>query len=283
MAPTSSTALAPHMNGLPKLPTPAKITSAEARKLSQSFFRQFATLQEGTPEYQNMRNMLIEMNISLVIFSASRFRSRRPGEMEDIIQVGMIGLIKAIDRFDLSRGVEFASFAVPFIVGEIKRFFRDSTWAVHVPRRLQEARIQLSHATEELLSRLGRTPTIQELSEAMSLPEEEVREARLAANAYSTASLDAVISRGNEGETTAQECIGTEDRALQRVEDLHSLASLVADLCERDQQIIYLRFVEELSQAQIGKRLGISQMHVSRLLSRVLHLLREGMLSSLQV
>ncbi|WP_428837243.1 RNA polymerase sigma factor SigF [Streptomyces coeruleofuscus] len=265
---------------LPEVADPSRVTPKDARELSKLFFQQLAVLEEGTQEYQYARNTLIEMNMSLVRFAAGRFRSRGPEEMEDIVQVGMIGLIKAIDRFELSREAEFTSFAIPYIVGEIKRFFRDTTWAVHVPRRLQEARVQLARATEELRSRLGRTPTVKELSELMSLPEDEVREARLAANGYNSASLDATISGSADGEAALQDFIGTLDTDLELVEDFHALAPLIAELDERDRQIIHMRFVEELTQAQIGERLGVSQMHVSRLLSRTLARLREGMLTT---
>ncbi|MFF9157522.1 sigma-70 family RNA polymerase sigma factor, partial [Streptomyces sp. NPDC014846] len=166
------------------------------------------------------------------------------------------------------------------IVGEIKRFFRDTSWAVHVPRRLQEARVQLARATEELRSRLGRTPTVKELSELMSLSEDEVIEARLAANGYNSASLDAAINSSEDGETALQDFLGTEDTALELVEDFHALAPMIAELPERDRLILHLRFVEEMTQAQIGERLGVSQMHVSRLLSRTLKRLREGMLTT---
>jgi RNA polymerase sigma-B factor len=199
--------------------------------------------------------------------------------MEDIVQVGMIGLIKAIDRFELSREVEFTSFAVPYIVGEIKRFFRDTSWAVHVPRRLQEARVELARATEELGSRLGRRPTTKELAELMNLPEQEVVDAMVAANGYTSASLDAAVSGAEEGENVLADFIGTDDTGMELVEDLHSLAPLLAQLDERDRRIIHMRFVEELTQAQIGERLGISQMHVSRLLNRLLTRLRQGMLT----
>ncbi|MFC9950666.1 RNA polymerase sigma factor SigF [Streptomyces prasinus] len=263
----------------PEVADPSRVAPRDARELSKLFFDQLAVLEEGTQEYSYARNTLIEMNMSLVRFAAGRFRSRGPEEMEDIVQVGMIGLIKAIDRFDLSRETEFTSFAIPYIVGEIKRFFRDTTWAVHVPRRLQEARVQLARATEELRSRLGRTPTVKELSELMSLPEEEVREARLAANGYNSASLDATISGSEDGEAALQDFIGTQDQALELVEDFHALAPLIAELDERDRQIIHMRFVEELTQAQIGEHLGVSQMHVSRLLSRTLARLRKGMLT----
>ncbi|MGW2638181.1 RNA polymerase sigma factor SigF [Streptomyces sp. NPDC001348] len=266
--------------GLPEVADPSKVAPRDARELSRLFFDQLAVLEEGTPEYQYARNTLIEMNMSLVRFAAGRFRSRGPEEMEDIVQVGMIGLIKAIDRFDLSREAEFTSFAVPYIVGEIKRFFRDTSWAVHVPRRLQEARVQLAKATEELRSRLGRTPTVRELATLMCLSEEEVVEARLAANGYNSSSLDAAISGSEDGETALADFVGAEDTALELVEDFHALAPMIAELAERDRQIIHMRFVEELTQAQIGERLGISQMHVSRLLSRTLTRLREGMLAT---
>ncbi|MGW7236632.1 RNA polymerase sigma factor SigF [Streptomyces sp. NPDC054804] len=264
---------------LPEVADPSRVAPKDARELSRLFFDQLAVLEEGTAEYSYARNTLIEMNMSLVRYAAGRFRSRGAEEMEDIVQVGMIGLIKAIDRFELSREVEFTSFAIPYIVGEIKRFFRDTSWAVHVPRRLQEARVQLARATEELRSRLGRTPTVKELSELMSLPEEEVREARLAANGYNSSSLDAALGGSEDGESALQDFIGSEDQALELVEDFHVLAPLIAELDERDRQIIHMRFVEELTQAQIGEHLGVSQMHVSRLLSRTLARLREGMLT----
>jgi RNA polymerase sigma-B factor len=200
--------------------------------------------------------------------------------MEDIVQVGTIGLIKAIDRFELSREVEFTSFAVPYIVGEIKRFFRDTTWAVHVPRRLQEARVALAKATEELRSRLGRMPTTRELSELMSLSEEEVIEARKAANGYTSASLDAAITSSEDGEAALADFIGIDDNALELVEDFNALAPLISQLDDRERRIIHMRFVDELTQAQIGEHLGVSQMHVSRLLNRTLAKLRTGMLAT---
>ncbi|RSS59366.1 RNA polymerase sigma factor SigF [Streptomyces sp. WAC01280] len=265
---------------LPVIPDALAVAPKDARALSKIFFRELTVLEEGTHEYQYARNTLIEMNMSLVRYAAGRFR-HRGDEMEDIVQVGMIGLIKAIDRFELSREVEFTTFAVPYIVGEIKRFFRDTSWAVHVPRRLQEARVELAKATEELSTRLGRTPTVQELAELMSLTEEEVTEARLASNGYNSSSLDAALSGENEdGEASLADFIGSEDPAMELVEDFHALAPLIADLDERDRQIIHLRFVEELTQSQIGERLGCSQMHVSRLLSRTVKRLRQGLLET---
>ncbi|QEU87281.1 RNA polymerase sigma factor SigF [Streptomyces viridosporus] len=265
---------------LPEVVDPGQVAPKDARELSRLFFRQLAVLEEGTPEYQYARNTLIEMNMSLVRFAAGRFRSRGPEEMEDIVQVGMIGLIKAIDRFELSREVEFTSFAIPYIVGEMKRFFRDTSWSVHVPRRLQEARVQLARATEELRTRLGRTPTTRELAQLMSLTEEEVNEARIAANGYNSASLDAAIGSEPDGESVLADFIGSEDAALELVEDFHALAPMIAELDERERKIIHWRFVEELTQAEIGERLGCSQMHVSRLISRILKRLRAGLLTT---
>ncbi|MGX4694198.1 RNA polymerase sigma factor SigF [Streptomyces sp. JNUCC 63] len=265
---------------LPEVADPSQVAPTDARALSRVFFDRLTTLEEGTPEYQYARNTLIEMNMSLVRYAAGRFRSRGPQEMEDIVQVGMIGLIKAIDRFELAREVEFTSFAVPYIVGEIKRFFRDTSWAVHVPRRLQEARVELAKATEELGSRLGRKPTTKELAELMNLPEQEVVDAMVASNGYTSASLDAAVGGSEDGESVLADFIGAEDTGMELVEDVHSLAPLLAELDERDRQIIHMRFVEELTQAQIGERLGISQMHVSRLLNRLLTRLRQGLLTT---
>ncbi|WP_411077662.1 RNA polymerase sigma factor SigF [Streptomyces sp. cmx-10-25] len=262
---------------MPVLEAPHEVAPQDARALTKVFLRELAEREEGTEAYQYVRNTLIEINMSLVRYAAGRFRARAD-EMEDIVQVGMIGLIKAIDRFDLSREVEFATFAVPYIVGEIKRFFRDTTWAVHVPRRLQEARVELAKATDELSSRLGRAPRVAELSMLMGLPEEEVVEAQIASNGYNSTSLDAAINGGDEEDEAAlADFIGGEDPALELFENFHTLAPLVVALDERDRLLLHLRFVEELTQAQIGERLGVSQMHVSRLLARSLNRLREGM------
>ncbi|MFG2839501.1 RNA polymerase sigma factor SigF [Streptomyces zaomyceticus] len=263
---------------LPVLEAPHELPPQDARALSKVFLRELAAREEGTEGHQYVRSTLIEMNMSLVVYAAGRFRARGD-EMEDVVQVGMVGLIKAIDRFDLSREVEFATFAVPYIVGEIKRFFRDTTWAVHVPRRLQEARVELAKATDELSSRLGRAPLIAELAPVMDLSEDQVVEAQVAANGYNSTSLDARISGGAEEDEDAAlaDLLGQEDPALALFEDFHTLAPLVEALGERDRLLLHLRFVEELTQTEIGERLGVSQMHVSRLLARSLKRLREGM------
>ncbi|MDC2954599.1 RNA polymerase sigma factor SigF [Streptomyces gilvifuscus] len=267
---------------LPGIEEPRSVAPRDARELSRQFFQRLAELEEGTHEYQYARNTLIEMNMSLVRFAAGRFRGRGD-EMEDLVQTGMIGLIKAIDRFELTREVEFTSFALPYIVGEIKRFFRDTTWAVHVPRRLQELRVELAKAREELGSRLDREPTVAELATLMNIPEREVIEAQIAANGYNSSSLDAALTGdGPEGgEAVLADFIGVEEDGLRLVEDFQSLAPLMAELGERDREILHMRFVEEATQAEIGERLGCSQMHVSRLIKRIIARLREGMLGEL--
>ena len=267
---------------LPGIAEPRAVAPRDARELSRQFFQRLSELEEGTHEFQYARNTLIEMNMSLVRFAAGRFRGRGD-EMEDLVQTGMIGLIKAIDRFELSREVEFTSFALPYIVGEIKRFFRDTTWAVHVPRRLQELRVELAKAREELASRLDREPTVPELATLMNIPEDEVIEAQIASNGYNSSSLDAALTgEGPEGgEAVLADFIGVEEDGLRLVEDFQSLAPLMAELGERDRQIIHMRFVEEATQAEIGERLGCSQMHVSRLIKRIIAQLREGMLGEL--
>ncbi|MFJ6084767.1 RNA polymerase sigma factor SigF [Streptomyces sp. NPDC092369] len=267
---------------LPGIAEPRAVAPRDARELSRQFFQRLSELEEGTQEFQYARNTLIEMNMSLVRFAAGRFRGRGD-DMEDIVQTGMIGLIKAIDRFELSREVEFTSFALPYIVGEIKRFFRDTTWAVHVPRRLQELRVELAKAREELASRLDREPSVAELATLMNISESQVIEGQIASNGYNSSSLDAALTGdGAEGgESVLADFIGVEEDGLRLVEDCQSLAPLMAELGERDRQIIHMRFVEEATQAEIGERLGCSQMHVSRLIKRIIARLREGMLGEL--
>ncbi|AZM56881.1 B/F/G family RNA polymerase sigma-70 factor [Streptomyces sp. WAC 01529] len=257
---------------------PASVAPRDARAISKRFFDRLGELEEGTHEYQYVRNCLIEINLSLVKYAASRFRHRGVQEMEDIVQVGTIGLIKAIDRFELSREVEFATFAVPYITGEIKRFFRDTSWAVHVPRRLQEARLELSKATEELRTRLGRTPTIAELAELMQLDPAEVSEAQKASNGYASVSLDAAIGgEDSDTESALTDFIGVEEDRFDLIDNFHALAPLIAGLDDRERRIIHLRFVEEQTQTQIGELLGCSQMHVSRLITRIVAKLRAGL------
>lgn len=264
---------------LPWIEDAGKVAPQDARAMSKLFFDRLQVLEEGTHEHQYARNTLIEMNLSLVRFAASRFRNRGGDDTEDIIQVGTIGLIKAIDRFDLSREVEFATFAVPYIVGEIKRFFRDTTWSVHVPRRLQELRVELAKAKEQLSAKLDRDPTVAELAAHLDLPEEEIIEGLVAANGYSAGSLDTPSADSESGsdQRAYADVLGEDDPGMESVENLHALAPLLRQLDERERKIVNMRFGQEMTQAQIGAELGVSQMHVSRLLSRIVQRLRTGM------
>ncbi|WP_443333524.1 SigB/SigF/SigG family RNA polymerase sigma factor [Streptomyces sp. CB00455] len=289
-SPETATGLRPAANitpaatpaDLPRIDNAREVAPADARGLSKAFFERLATLEEGTRERQYVRNTLIEMNLSLVQFAARRFRNRTDGtEMEDLIQVGTVGLIKAIDRFDPSMGNEFATLALPYITGEIKRHFRDTSWAVRVPRRLQELRIELARGKEELSSVLDRAPTVKELAAHLELDEEAVIEGLVAANGHSSQPLETEQNESSDTPSRAlADTLGEDDPAMELFEDLHTLAPLLEQLDGRDKLILQMRFGQEMTQAQIGERLGISQMQVSRLLTRTLNRLREGMLAS---
>ncbi|MFI1396815.1 RNA polymerase sigma factor SigF [Streptomyces sp. NPDC020681] len=264
---------------LPEVPDPGQVAPRDAREISKVFFVRLASLDEGTHEHQYVRNTLIELNLALVKYAAGRFRNRAE-QMEDIVQVGTIGLIKAIDRFELSREVEFATFAVPYIVGEIKRFFRDTSWAVHVPRRLQELRIDLAKATDELSQELDRTPSTAELAGHLGLDEEEVIEGVVASNGYTAGSIDMPVEDSSDhASTPLSDRLGGPDADLEIAENVQALKPLIEELDERDRRILRMRFGEELTQSEIGTELGVSQMHVSRLLTRITTRLREGLLA----
>ncbi|MFE1880745.1 RNA polymerase sigma factor SigF [Streptomyces diastatochromogenes] len=245
------------------------------RSGARAMFVELRKLNQGSPEYAELRNQLVRMHLPLVEHLARRFRNR--GEpLDDLTQVATIGLIKSVDRFDPERGVEFSTYATPTVVGEIKRHFRDKGWAVRVPRRLQELRLALTTATAELSQQHGRSPTVHELAEKLAISEEEVLEGLESANAYSTLSLD-VPDTDDESPAVA-DTLGAEDEALEGVEYRESLKPLLEDLPPREKRILLLRFFGNMTQSQIAQEVGISQMHVSRLLARTLAQLREKLL-----
>jgi RNA polymerase sigma-B factor len=228
------------------------------------------------PAHRRARDELVTLHLPLVHFLARRFRDR--GEpLDDLVQVGTIGLIKAVDRFDPERGVEFSTYATPTIVGEIKRHFRDKGWAIRVPRRLQELRISLGQATAELSQRSGRAPTVAELAAHLDISEDEVIEGLEGAQAYSTSSLDAHASSDDDSSPSLVDRLGGEDLDLEAVEYRESLKPLLAALPSRERRILALRFFHGMTQSEIAAEVGISQMHVSRLLAKSLSTLREGM------
>jgi RNA polymerase sigma-B factor len=224
-------------------------------------------------ERLGVRARLVDQYIGLVEFLARRFRNR--GEpLEDLVQVGTIGLLKAIERFDLDRKVEFSTYATPTIVGELKRHFRDKGWAVRVPRRLQELHLELTKVVTYLGQELGRSPTVPEIAKAAGLSEEEVLEGLEIAQAYNFTSLDAPIDSTDSDSTSFAEQLGEDDEHLDNLEYRASLAPEMAKLPERERRILYLRFFKAMTQSEIADKLGISQMHVSRLLNRTLITLR---------
>ncbi|MEV5318376.1 RNA polymerase sigma factor SigF [Streptomyces sp. NPDC052687] len=255
--------------------TPAAHHDPQDRSGARALFIELRSLPQGSPEYAELRNRLVRMHLPLVEHLARRFRNR--GEpLDDLTQVATIGLIKSVDRFDPDRGVEFSTYATPTVVGEIKRHFRDKGWAVRVPRRLQELRLSLTTATAELSQLHGRSPTVHELAEKLAISEEEVLEGLESANAYSTLSLD-VPDTDDESPAVA-DTLGAEDEALEGVEYRESLKPLLEDLPPREKRILLLRFFGNMTQSQIAQEVGISQMHVSRLLARTLAQLREKLL-----
>lgn len=221
------------------------------------------------------RDELVTMYLNLVKYLASRFRNR--GEpIEDLVQVGTIGLIKAIDRFDIDRQVEFTTYATPTIVGELKRYFRDKGWAIKVPRRLQELSFRVNQAVDALTQELQRSPTIDELADYLGVTSDEVLEAMETSEAYNFVSLE--TDRGGDGSDTFSilEYIGEDDALMLAIDDRTTLQEAFKKLSPQEQRVLYLRFFEGLTQTEIARRLEISQMQVSRLLRRTLRVLRES-------
>jgi RNA polymerase sigma-B factor len=256
---------------------PAPVSENRSRaERTAPLFAELATLEKGDPRRERLREILVEEHLPLVRHFARRF-SNRGEPFDDLLQVGTLGLIAAIDRFDPSRGVEFLSFAVPTITGEIKRHFRDQGWSVRVPRRLQELHLSLNAAVSELSQKNGHAPTPSELAEHLGIPRAEVLEGLAVANAYRSSSLDERLS-GEEDSPTLAATLGEEDAALEGVEYRESLQPLLATIPARERRILILRFFGNMTQSQIAADIGISQMHVSRLLSQTLAKLREGLL-----
>jgi RNA polymerase sigma-B factor len=229
-------------------------------------FHEYATTRDRA-----LRDDLITAHMGLAEYLARRFTNR--GEpLDDLVQVAALGLLKAVDRFDPERGLEFSTYATPTIVGELKRHFRDKGWAVRVPRRVQELHLRLGSVVSILSQELGRSPTIGEIAHSAAVSEEEVLEAIEAGHAYRFTSLDAPA--GNDDEMSLSSELGAEDQGLIDSEHRVTLSPLIAQFPPRERMILHLRFFEGLTQSEIAARLGISQMHVSRLLARALAQLR---------
>ncbi|MDZ5620861.1 RNA polymerase sigma factor SigF [Nocardioides sp. HM23] len=248
----------------------------ETRRENARLFAVFRDPDVSDADRDGAREALVHLHLALVEHCARRFRNR--GEpFEDLVQVGTIGLIKSVDRFDTDRGVEFSTYATPTIIGEIKRYFRDKGWAIRVPRRLQELRMQISASTAELTQSLGRSPTPREIAEAIGCSVEEIVEGMESSNAYATLSLDATDDSDDGGGQSMLDAIGIDDDALEQVEIRESVKPLLESLPPREKKILLLRFFKNMTQSQIAAEIGVSQMHVSRLLTRTLDQLRESL------
>ncbi len=240
---------------------------------AERLFREYARTRD-----QYSRDQLIAMHQNLVRFLAGKFANR--GEpLEDLVQVGSIGLVNAVDRYDAERGNKFSTYATPTIVGEIRRYFRDKAWSLKVPRRLQELNQAANKAVDALAVKLGRSPTVAEIAKAIGATEEETLEAIELGNAYDTVSLDSRMSTESESAPmTLAEFVGGEDEVLKNLQQYGDLNAAIEALDEREKAIIQLRFFNDLSQAEVAKNLNISQMHVSRLQNRALTSLRKLLL-----
>jgi RNA polymerase sigma-B factor len=260
-------------------PAAPRSASREATDVTAlSLLSLLADLPEGSTDRQRIRARLVEMYLPLARYLAQRFRNR--GEpFDDLTQVANLGLVRAIDRFDPGQGTAFTSYAIPMITGELKRHFRDKCWDVRVPRRLQELRMRISRCTEELTHTLGRSPTVADLAVRLDASEEEIIEGIEAGQAYQTLSLDAPV-RGGDGDVTGLgDLLGDADTGIEQVEVREALRPLLAGLPVRDQRILAMRFSGNMTQSQIAAELGLSQMHVSRLLAAALTKLRAGLLA----
>lgn len=238
-------------------------------------FRELALYDSGSTAFQRQRDIIIERCLPLADHIARRFRGRGEAH-EDLVQVARVGLLNAVNRFDVDTANDFLAFAVPTMMGEVRRYFRDHGWSLKVPRRLKELNVRLNSARAELTQLLNRAPTPTELAAHLGIDREEVVEGLVAANAYSTRSTEQATQFGGEGEgLTLQDTFGDLDDNIQRVVDVETVYPLLAGLPERDRLVLKLRFFDDKTQSQIAEEIGVSQMHVSRLLSRALATLRE--------
>jgi RNA polymerase sigma-B factor len=236
-------------------------------------FREQATVAAGSAEFQRQRDKIVQRCLPLADHIARRFEGR--GEpRDDLVQVARVGLVNAVARFDVNAGPDFVSFAVPTIMGEVRRHFRDNSWSIKVPRRLKELHLRLGAATADLSQRLGRAPTASELAKELDMDRNEVIEGLVAGNSYNTLSIDSGGSADDEARAIV-DTLGDVDAGLERIENREALRPLLDGLPERERTVLVLRFFEAMTQTQIAERVGISQMHVSRLLAKSLTRLRD--------
>ncbi|MCV7315536.1 RNA polymerase sigma factor SigF [Mycolicibacillus parakoreensis] len=239
-------------------------------------FRRLAALPAASPRFCAQRDKIVERCLPLADHIARRFDGRGENR-EDLVQVARVGLVNAVARFDVEAGSDFVSFAVPTIMGEVRRHFRDNSWSVKVPRRLKEMHLRLGAATAELSQRLGRAPTPSELATEMEVSRREVVEGLVAGSSYNTLSIDSGSGGGDDDVRAIADTLGSVDAGMDRIDNLETLRPLLAALPERERTVLILRFFESMTQTQIAERVGVSQMHVSRLLAKSLARLRTQM------
>jgi RNA polymerase sigma-B factor len=242
----------------------------------ERLFRRLAALPADDPRRAGVRERLVVVHMPLADHIACRY-SRRGVEFDDLVQVARVGLIKAIDRFDPDRGSAFLAFAVPTVMGEVRRYFRDRRWAVRVPRRVKELYLMINAARRELTQRDGHAPSSRDLASYLDTTEEEVLEGLKAGDAFAAISLETPV-RARAGAPRLADALGADDRALEAVDNHESLIPLLKDVPSREQYVLHLRFVFDKTQAEIAEEIGVSQMQVSRLLSATLSRLRAGLL-----
>lgn len=256
-------------------------TGARSRSRGDSYdniepmFKELAEIDPADPLREKVRERLIGRCMPLADHIARKF-SGRGESFDDLLQVARVGLVQAVDRFDVTRGSSFLSFAVPTVMGEVRRHFRDNTWAVRVPRRTKEIQISIGGAIDRLAQQKGRLPKAREIAEELGVELVEVTQALIAGNAYQLSSLDSVTS--DDGENTPlslMEVLGEVEPRYDRVDEFLAVKPLIAELPEREQRVLIMRFFENMTQIQIAEHLGVSQMHVSRILTRTLTALRE--------
>ncbi|BFV60222.1 RNA polymerase sigma factor SigF [Kitasatospora sp. CMC57] len=275
VATSDSTTLLPEEFHRPSRREMRAMGKTEARALSDALFERLAGLERESAAYSYVRGTIIELNMPLVRFAAAGFR-RGPAELDDILQVGTVGLIKAVDGYDHRRGVEFATYAIPTITGEIKRFFRDTSWPLRVPRSLQELYLRVARCSDRMEQTLGRLPTSEEIAEELGLDPEQVVAGLGVGRAYRANSLDALRQdRDDPNGSALFDRLGVCDGEYDLTEFREAVRPLLQELPARERRVLALRFWGDCTQAEIAEQIGVSQMHVSRLLAGTLSGLRE--------
>jgi RNA polymerase sigma-B factor len=254
---------------------PARAKSDDSYDDVIEMFVVLATLPAESHEYRRQRERIVNRCLPLADHVARHFGRRGEG-LDDLIQVARLGLMNAVNRFDPAKGPSFIGFAIPTMMGEVRRYFRDYSWAMRVPRRLRELHVQIGRATADLAQRLGRAPTASELSRELGVSHEEIVECLVAGDAYQLDSLDAPMRSDGSGNTrSVADAVGGIDPHIDHITDREAVRSLVAGLPQREREVLHMRFFESMTQSQIAERIGVSQMQVSRILANTLQSLRD--------